>query len=223
MGGPNRQLTQYTHRRHAIFLLCFLRPNLWVLLSLFMNNTYEFSSFVYSLYVYGWDKLCKVKYQPKTCMKHILHDIFFFWGGGVDGLTPQLESTLVWIKYLPVYLIAVCSEMSPPQGAGPRIEPYNVGMIPIYYQQAGQVLPSSLRGSGGGRDGALLWYIDARWFKSADILVTSHPSFLTPTPRNDVRSLQISGWPEAAPQVQEAINIRCGQREKGRKRVLNDL
>ncbi len=44
------------------------------------------------------------------------------------------------------------------------------------------------------------------------------PHFLTLILRNDVRSLQISGWPEAAPQVQEAINIHCGQGEKGRGR-----
>ena len=106
--------------------------------------------------------------------------------------------------------------MSPTQGGGPRTEPYNLGIIPSYSQQAGKASPSSLTGSGDGRDGFLLWYLDARWVKSADdILVTSHPSFLTPIPRNDVRSLQISGWPEAAPQVQEAINIRCGQGEKG--------
>jgi hypothetical protein len=113
--------------------------------------------------------------------------------------------------------------MSPTQGGGPRIEPYNVGIIPSYSQQAGKALPSSLTERGSGRDGFLLWYLDARWFKSADILITSHPSFLTPIPRNDVRSLQISGWPEAAPQVQEAINIRCGQGEKARQGVLNDL
>jgi len=115
--------------------------------------------------------------------------------------------------------------MSPTQGAAPRIEAFNVGMIPKRSQQAGQVLPSSLAGSGDGRDGFLLWYLEGRWFKSADILVTSHPSFLTltPIPRNDVRSLQISGWPEAAPQVQEAINIWCGQGEKARQGVLKDL
>jgi hypothetical protein len=134
---------------------------------------------------------------------------------GVDDLTPHWERTFVRNIFLFTSSPFAHAAMSPTQGAGPRIEPYNVGMIPKRSQQAGHVLPSSLTGSGDGRDGFLLWYLEGRWFKSADILVTSHPSFLTPIPRNDVRSLQISGWPEAAPQVQEAINIRCGQGEKG--------
>ncbi len=127
-------------------------------------------------------------------------------------------------KYLSVYLIAVCScsiESHPGSRAENRTLKW-VYCIPKYSQQPGQVLSSSLTGSVGGRDGVLLRSAGSnQLISSLRHTLPSSPSRFTP--RNDVRSLQISGWPEAAPQVQEAINIRCGQGEKGRQGVLNDL